>query len=362
MKKIIVLCTVAIIAACSSENNNFVITIPPAEIETPVAIADSYTSVINTDYVISNLLENDEKAKEVTLSVEEKSEKNGTIVKNSNATYTYTPATNFVGQDTFNYTICANADSEKCSSTTVTITVLDNSNEGVFNIPNDLKNYYSTATFTTDSNDLKSQLTSLTANKHTNILFYSGRHSYLLQADQDASNSSNVVLMYTGESKNKSFRQTSGTSAGKFNTEHVYPQSLYAGGTGGDARDDVVKADLHHLRYCDAAINTKRLNHKFVEGNGNAGLTGSGWYPGDKWKGDVARMIFYLNIRYGETITKVGTLETFLKWNKEDPISAFEIQRNTVISGAQGNRNPFIDNPYLATLIWGGDAAENKWE
>ena len=43
------------------------------------------------------------------------------------------------------------------------------------------------------------------------------------------------------------------------------------------------------------------------------------------------------------------------------PVSAFEIQRNNVIEGAQGNRNPFIDNPYLATLIWGGNPAENKW-
>ena len=27
----------------------------------------------------------------------------------------------------------------------------------------------------------------------------------------------------------------------------------------------------------------------------------------------------------------------------------------------QGNRNPFIDNPYLATVIWGGPVAENRW-
>jgi endonuclease I len=73
-------------------------------------------------------------------------------------------------------------------------------------------------------------------------------------------------------------------------------------------------------------------------------------------------MILYLNVRYNEDISKVGNLELFLKWNREDPVSAFELQRNTVIEGAQGNRNPFIDNPYLATLIWGGEAAENTWE
>ena len=65
--------------------------------------------------------------------------------------------------------------------------------------------------------------------------------------------------------------------------------------------------------------------------------------------------------RYGETFDRVGSIELFLKWNVEDPVSAFEVQRNNVIEGAQGNRNPFIDNPYLATLIWGGTPAENKW-
>ncbi len=72
-------------------------------------------------------------------------------------------------------------------------------------------------------------------------------------------------------------------------------------------------------------------------------------------------MIMYLNIRYGEIFTKVGTIDLFIKWNIEDPVSAFEEQRNKVIYAAQGNRNPFIDNPYLATLIWGGKDAENKW-
>jgi len=74
-------------------------------------------------------------------------------------------------------------------------------------------------------------------------------------------------------------------------------------------------------------------------------------------------MILYLNVRYREKIEKVGTVELFLKWNAEDPVSDFEIQRNEIIYAAQGNRNPFIDNPYIATIIWGGDvAAENKWE
>jgi hypothetical protein len=53
--------------------------------------------------------------------------------------------------------------------------------------------------------------------------------------------------------------------------------------------------------------------------------------------------------------------DVFLEWNEEDPVSALELTRNDVISSYQGNRNPFIDNPYLATLIWNGPAADDIW-
>lgn len=60
----------------------------------------------------------------------------------------------------------------------------------------------------------------------------------------------------------------------------------------------------------------------------------------------------------------MGGISLLLKWNAEDPISVLEIQRNNEIEAAQGNRNPFIDNPYLATLIFGeveGYTVENLW-
>ena len=58
-------------------------------------------------------------------------------------------------------------------------------------------------------------------------------------------------------------------------------------------------------------------------------------------------------------------IDLFLQWNADDPVSTYEDNRNIYhVSGAtyaQGNRNPFIDNPYLATVIWGGPNAENRW-
>lgn len=51
----------------------------------------------------------------------------------------------------------------------------------------------------------------------------------------------------------------------------------------------------------------------------------------------------------------------FLIWNHEDPVSEVEINRNNFIESLQGNRKPFIDNPYIATMIWNGPAATDTW-
>jgi len=125
-------------------------------------------------------------------------------------------------------------------------------------------------------------------------------------------------------------------------------------------------------------------NRKFADGTGNSGTVGADWYPGDAtaggtdWRGDVARMMMYTYIRYGNqclpsnvvtgTTNAVDSnmINLLLDWNAADPVSQLEIQRNTYHENtantyAQGNRNPFIDEPYLATLIWGGTPAQDIW-
>ena len=78
-------------------------------------------------------------------------------------------------------------------------------------------------------------------------------------------------------------------------------------------------------------------NSQDGDGSGEYGLVGDDvFYPGDEWKGDVARIIMYVNLRYGEGFSTVGGIDLFLKWNREDPVSAFELQRQEVIEAAQG--------------------------
>ncbi|MDP3131074.1 MAG: endonuclease, partial [Bacillota bacterium] len=87
-------------------------------------------------------------------------------------------------------------------------------------------------------------------------------------------------------------------------------------------------------------------------------------------KGDVARMLFYMAVRYaGESgepdlelvngltdalSANIGDLATLLLWNELDPVDDSERARNELIYSAyQHNRNPFIDHPELVAIIFG---------
>ncbi|MGC6431148.1 MAG: Ig-like domain-containing protein [Jejuia sp.] len=324
----------------------------------PAAVDDNITVLSNQlSTITDDIIENDTLLDDANIASIAATGAQGSVVLNMDGSVSYQPPTDFTGEDMFSYTICDDDATPSCSTATVTINVVSPIN---FNIPSELQNYYNGVLFVEDTDIMFDEIEDVTVSKHTTILTYTQRHNYLYDADEDLTNAANVILVYSGESRDER-EWTSGSnphSPQTFNTEHIYPRSLLALGDMGDAF-----SDLHHLRSCDATVNSDRVNYRFVDGTGTYQLIGGNtWFPGDEWKGDVARMILYLNVRYGETFSKVGALELFLKWNREDPVSAFEEQRNEVIFSAQGNRNPFIDNPYLATLIWGGDAAENKWE
>lgn len=242
--------------------------------------------------------------------------------------------------------------------------------------------YYNGFNWTQTGNTLKAALATKITTTHTNTLSYDDVWDADQIVDKDPNNANNVLLIYGWEngtdgdvtndiSRNKN---SNGGSSGDWNREHTYAKSL---GTP-DLGQSGPGADAHHLRASDVQRNNSRGSKKFADGSGNSGSTGSNWYPGDQWKGDVARMMMYMYLRYGSrclpknvgvgtvVTTDTNMIQLFLEWNAEDPVSAVEDQRNTYLGNAsnpygQGNRNPFIDNPYLATVIWGGPAAENRW-
>ena len=183
--------------------------------------------------------------------------------------------------------------------------------------------------------------------------------------DIDPNNPDKVILYYTGESRSYDFSGFSGT----INREHVWPQSHFGASA---ERQTSPFSDAHHVRPCDSSLNSSRGNSYFDElSKGTTDDFGNMWsggifYPSEAYRGDSARICFYVAARYtnlsfvddassGDTgqNLEMGNLSALLKWNEEYGVSASEIRRNNAVAAIQNNRNPFIDHPEFAEYIWG---------
>jgi len=220
----------------------------------------------------------------------------------------------------------------------------------------------------------------------------------LESADEDPNNSSNILDVY----KNMSILKFGG-GTGLYNREHTWPNSY---GFPSDGSTNYPYTDCHHLFLCDVTYNSHRGNLPYRDCN--AGCTervtvlndgaggGSGVYPGNSnwhngsgwqtWsgrKGDVARAMFYMDVRYeggthGTTgaaepdliltdnpalilttggnaaVAYMGILTDLIEWNAADPPDDKERRRNDIVYSYQGNRNPFIDHPEWVGILFGG--------
>lgn len=178
---------------------------------------------------------------------------------------------------------------------------------------------------------------------------YGDARDILQDSDEDPNNQDNVLLIYNRDSVLSTW------DAGvTWNREHVWPRSKLPNSTS--------EADLHLLRASNPVLNSTRGNLSFVDGSGEARIIGSGWFPGEEDRGDVARIVFYVIMMWETNINLIGDLDTFLKWHKEDPVDDFERQRNQVIYAYQRNRNPFIDYPELVSIFYPTTPQNIKFE
>ena len=188
-----------------------------------------------------------------------------------------------------------------------------------------------------------------------------------------------------------------------YNREHTVPQSLFN-------KQSPQVGDRHHLFLTDGKVNGVRSDYAFGETNSTTGFSGISnsskalgkfgtasyayssvnvYEPDDQYKGDIARAVLYMVVRYatadvcragsasnaypvttwssnpmfsGSLSTNYGlsnaAVQTFLKWHRQDPVSAKETARNDGVEAKQGNRNPFVDNPDLVEYLWGNHAGE----
>lgn len=163
----------------------------------------------------------------------------------------------------------------------------------------------------------------------------------------------------------------------KYNREHSFPKSWFNDAT-------PMYTDLVHLVPTDGYVNGRRSNYPFGETDGEKyksnngfsklgtctypGYTGIVFEPNDEYKGDFARIYFYMATCYENKIAswksdmldgtdypayKKWVVSMLLKWAKEDPVSQKEIDRNNAVYGFQQNRNPYVDYPGLEQYVWG---------
>ena len=210
-------------------------------------------------------------------------------------------------------------------------------------------------------------------------------------SDQDPQNHDNMILVYTGRSQDKGYRDGSGnysqyengngTQNNSWNREHVWPKSH-----GFPDEDDNAYTDVHNLKPSDRSVNSSRGTKDYDYGGSQHSeatdcLTDSdSWEPSDSVKGDIARILFYMVVRYdpgydhnnnsfdlelvdyttpGNNDPILGKLSSLIQWHFDDPVDDFEINRNEVIFGFQQNRNPFIDHPNLVNFLWGENIGQS---
>jgi endonuclease I len=223
-------------------------------------------------------------------------------------------------------------------------------------------------------------------------------------AQEDPGHAGNILDLYG----NASFQKQGGGNT-LYNREHTWPSSY---GFPNDGSQNYPYTDCHHLFLSDDSYNSSRSNKPYRTCSAacsekptlvNDGLGGgSGVYPGNSnwtsgsytagtwevWggrRGDVARALFYMDVRYeggahgvtgaaepnliltdneaqiansntgsNESVAYMGVRSVLLQWHADDPVDDLERARNDVVYSYQGNRNPFVDHPEWVNCVFNG--------
>ena len=228
---------------------------------------------------------------------------------------------------------------------------------------------------------------------HT-VRSYGDVNSFMCVSDTDASG--NVLDRYKGNNVPCS---GGGLDFSLLNREHVLPRSWWGGST-----SVTQYTDFHNLFPSDVQANSDKSAYPLGEVGSSIlsypcpsfpfidiGLDGLSctnidagtnfddnvFEPDNSYKGDFARVYLYMAVRYQDeilsgnwkgtnsttnavfsndilTIYEPCLLALMLQWHNQDAPSQLEIDRNNAIALAsnQGNRNPFIDHPEYADLVW----------
>ena len=239
----------------------------------------------------------------------------------------------------------------------------------------DSESYYAAVTAEINANSpaatIKGAITNAITQGQKNLT-YSEVWSALTHTDEDPNNPDNVILWYKGTSIAKSSNGSGSQSSDpdNWNREHSWAKSH-----GFPNESQEAYTDIHHLRPTDISVNSSRGNLDFDNSDSPLSEAPSNrvdddsFEPRDAVKGDVARMMFYMDTRYEgfgdstpdlvlvDRLTSTGDAELgrlcrLVEWHNADPVDATEQSRNNTIYEYQGNRNPFIDHPEWVDILY----------
>lgn len=239
--------------------------------------------------------------------------------------------------------------------------------------------YYTTTTLDgKNTNDLRQAFKTIITTNH-NVSTYAAIWTAFGQADMTSNNT--VWDMYSNCTWTYQTNQCGNyvNECDCYNREHVVPSSWFGDNT-------PMYNDLVHLVPTDGKVNGIRANYPYGKVNtptsttGNGSKLGQNVFPGysgivfepvDEYKGDFARIYFYMATRYADVCSAWGNgvfgnnlgltnygIALFLEWSRNDPVSAKETERNNAIFAHQNNRNPYVDFPGLEEFIWGNQTAQ----
>ena len=201
------------------------------------------------------------------------------------------------------------------------------------------------------SSPLYKELQSIMKSAHKTTTSYDSTKELYKYTDCQKSSSSSISSFYSGTAIGPGWNE--GPS---WNREHTWPNSK---GLGGADENDIMM-----LRPTATSENSSRGNTAYGESD-------SYYHPnsesGGKYdlRGDVARIMLYTYVRWGNTGKMWGTSgvmesETvLLKWMEEDPVDTWELGRNDSVESITGTRNVFVDYPELAFLMFGTEIPED---
>lgn len=187
-----------------------------------------------------------------------------------------------------------------------------------------------------------------------NVLMPGPGFDLLAELDEDTRDRGRIRLLPSGRSVPK----VQGSEGERWLDGRLWPIGRGLGG-----EQSAAYLDLHNIRAVEADFETRRGERDFGDADGGEALV-----PGDSVKGDIARTLFYMSLRYdgrgGEAPLQLvarpaamgesamGGLCTLLAWNERDPVDSGERRRNDRVERYQGNRNPFVDHPEWVACLF----------